>query len=116
MNYPLLPSFCAYLDILGFKKAIEEAYTKKGEQKLLSEIVEAFDQSAAAIKDMAKDSPTMAVKFFTDNVIVGCRQRVHLGTELGLLCVLLARFQLEMACKGFFIRGGISLGTLAIND
>jgi hypothetical protein len=116
MNYPLLPSFCAYLDILGFKKAIEEAYANKVEQKLLVEIVEALDQSAAELKDVGERFPTMAVKFFTDNVIVGCRQRLHLGTELGFLCVLLAKFQLEMACKGFFIRGGISIGTLAIND
>ena len=116
MNYPLLPSFCAYLDILGFKKAIEEAYANKFEQKLLVEIVEALDQSAAELKDVGERFPTMAVKFFTDNVIVGCHQRLHLGTELGFLCVLLAKFQLEMACKGFFIRGGVSIGTLEIND
>lgn len=116
MDYPLLPSLCAYLDILGFSKTIEEAYAQQREQQLLADVSEALKKSAAQLKEFVGRSPTMTVKFFTDNVVIGLQQTAWREMELLNLCWFLADYQLEMACKGFFIRGGISIGTLFSND
>jgi hypothetical protein len=116
MDYPLLPSFCAYLDILGFSLAIEEAYAQKREQQLLAEISEALNKSTVELKEFRGRSPAMTVKFFTDNIVIGLQQTCWDEMELLNLCWFVANYQMEMACKGFFIRGGISVGTLFSND
>ena len=115
----LLPSFCAYLDLLGFSDAIKEAYAQKREKHLLVEISEAFDKSAARLNEdheRGESSGPVTVKFFTDNVVVSYRRFHFFENELWYLCWLLADYQFAMARKGFFMRGGISTGTLANND
>ena len=116
MNEPLQPALCAYLDILGFTEAIERAYSERKEAKLLAEIYKALDAAAERINSAGERLPMVSVKFFTDNVVVGYSYWTGgAKAELGHLCNLVADFQLAMACMGFFIRGGISIGTLVIN-
>jgi hypothetical protein len=58
----------------------------------------------------------LKVKFFTDNLIVAYSVMVP-TTDLIHLCELLAQYQLSMALSnGLFLRGGISLGTMAFDE
>jgi hypothetical protein len=117
MNEFLRPSLCAYLDILGFAAAIDRAYSEGKEANLLTEISRALSVAAGDIKSAGERLPMVSVKFFTDNVVIGYSYWTKgAKAELSHFCELVAEFQLAMACMGFFIRGGISIGTLASND
>jgi hypothetical protein len=88
----LKSSLCASLDVLGFQDEIKRAYAEKREVKLLREIEETIKSAADDLEDMAARNPQI------------------------LTCELIADFQLNMACRGLFIRGGVSVGTLASDE
>lgn len=114
MDYHFQPSLCAFLDVLGFREVIETAYSEKNERHLLKDISDALNTATEEIKSFGEQTSMASVRFFTDSVIVGYTYWTkEANVELGHLCELLAHYQLTMACKGFFIRGGISIGTLA---
>ena len=114
MNASLLPSFCAFLDIFGFREVIARAYSENREAKLLAEVADALSASTGRMKSLKAKFPTFDVKLFTDNIVIGYRHLVN--PNLWHLCEVLSDYQLAMACKGFFIRGGVSTGTLAIDE
>ncbi len=114
MNLHLRPSFCAFLDILGFSDLIKRAYAEKKEHQLLRDIAGALSESAERIKSAAGKNSIITAKFFTDNAIVGYSYMLP-GPALLHLCELVADFQLAMACRGIFVRGGIAMGTLVID-
>jgi hypothetical protein len=113
----LRPSLCAVLDILGFSEAIRSAYSNGTEKQLLSEISKSLNTAADHIKSLSKPKSPLKVKFFTDSVVIGFEYWTESAKgELQDICSILADYQLTMACKGLFTRGGISVGTLAIDD
>ena len=115
----LRPSLCASLDVLGFQDEINRAYTENREVKLLHEIKETLKLAADDLTDFHTRNPEMMTtfRFFTDNVVIGYGWWTQgAKAELNDLCHLLADFQLNMACRGLFIRGGISIGTLASDE
>lgn len=119
MKLILKPSLCASLDILGFQDEINRAYHEKREVKLIHEIEETLRIAANYLEDFHRRNPHMmtTLRFFTDNVIIGYGWWTKEAKgELSELCDLLADFQLNMACRGLFIRGGISIGTLASDE
>lgn len=119
MKYLLRPSLCASVDILGFQDEIKRAYNEKRELKLLEEIKENLRVAADCLEDFHRRNSNMmtTLRFFTDNVIIGYDYWTQgAKAELSDICGLLADFQLNMACKGLFIRGGISIGTLASDE
>src|ERR1035441_1164079 len=112
----LKPSLCASLDVLGFQDEILRAYREKKERKLLREVEETLKSAADHLEEIHARNPQIltTLKFFTDNIVIGYLYVTpSFISELNHLCELLADFQLSMACKGLFIRGGISVGTLA---
>ena len=114
----LKPSLCASLDVLGFQDEILRAYDEKRERKLLREVEETLKSAADHLEEIhARNPQILTLKFFTDNIVIGYLY-VTPSPISGLdhLCELLADFQLSMACKGLFIRGGISVGTLASDE
>lgn len=119
MKYLLRPSLCASLDILGFQDEINRAYDEKRELKLLEQIKETLKAASDYLEDFHRRNSHMmtTLRFFTDNVIIGYGWWTEGAKgELSELCHLLADFQLNMACRGLFIRGGISIGTLASDE
>ena len=60
------------------------------------------------------------LKVFTDNILLGyplhSNELLHAEPEVFLAATHIAHYQLEMAREGFFIRGGISMGPLFIDD
>lgn len=119
MKYFLKPSLCASLDVLGFQDEIKRAYDEKREVNLLHEVADTLKSAADELADFHKRNPQILTtfRFFTDNLVIGYGWWTHgAKAELDDLCALLADFQLSMACKGLFIRGGISIGTLASDE
>jgi hypothetical protein len=112
----LKPSLCAFLDILGFSAVIEEAYTQGKQAHLLAEMTGVLDRAAERVRSAVERLAMLSVKFFTDNVVIGYSYLTKGAIpELMHLCELLADYQFEMACAGHFVRGGVSIGTLAVN-
>jgi hypothetical protein len=106
------------LDVLGFQKAIENSYSEGKEAKLLNEITEALNSATEQLKIWSQRTHDVKVRFFTDNVVIGltCDQATWFDPQLWDICWLVSHYQLAMACKGFFIRGGISMGTLSFGE
>lgn len=61
--------------------------------------------------------PRLNVKMFTDNIVVVYEDIIQ-GQLFNLchLCEMLSDLQLAMACRGYFIRGGIAFGTISISE
>jgi len=115
----LKPSLCASLDVLGFQDELKRAYNEKRERKLLHEIEETLKSAADELEDMHARNPQIltTLRFFTDNLVIGYEYwSSGAKVELDHLCALLAHFQMSMACRGLFVRGGISIGTLASDE
>ncbi len=61
-----------------------------------------------------KDS--YAVKAFTDNIVMGWPIHTDGESELGSTFFQLSFFQFNLTLAGFFIRGGLSIGPLYMDD
>jgi hypothetical protein len=111
-------SICAFLDILGFSEAIERAYKAGTQFELLEEIATALNAAKERLKDWQSGSdPILDVRFFTDCLVIRRTNFTNDGImELMDVCFAVNDFQLTMARKGFFVRGGISIGTMEVND
>lgn len=115
-NYLMLKSFCAYLDILGFKEKIESddrSYFAKYLQTLNSELqnidkkYDYFDESRRRFE----------IKIFTDNFVIGQPWgNEHGEIELSYLFDILSLMQLNFAKSDVFIRGAISISDLFMNE
>lgn len=117
----VLPSFCVYMDILGFSDLTIEANKNNQVQEL-------FDRLHRAIVEnpqISKHSPetdiirsTWQFKIFTDNVILG--QIIYRGSdaegEFGHTIEEVAYYQMSLALDGFFVRGGFTIGPLYVGE
>lgn len=112
----LRPSFCMFLDALGFNDLIEEA-TKTGTADAL--LKEFYDVHEASSKHWASMQASWEYKCFTDNVVFGCPtvdNTYDSEGEFGSIFTTAGFHQLEMALAGFFVRGGMAYGPLHMSD
>lgn len=121
----LLPSVVAFVDILGYKELVENSSKKGDAEELLRKLHRALKESNEHVNprysnvfhnDLKKDFS--AFRAFTDNIVIGHPiQEGSLGeAELGEVFRELSRFQMGLAMEGFFVRGGISIGDLYMDD
>lgn len=117
------PSFVCYADILGYSAlSLEAIETGKGDQFLV-DLRNALSYAYSRIRDrsekIGKES-FYVIKVFTDNVVVGYplkRVKQDYGMpELYDILSVFSEFQVGLASKGFFLRGGISYGELYMDD
>lgn len=107
-------SFCAYLDILGFKEMIIEAFKQNTYTQLLNRLRSAIMEKSELIK-----SPGYGrwhVKAFTDNIVLGCPFLLDRESEFGFVSTEMAYHQMDLALEGFFVRGGLSMGPLYMDE
>lgn len=109
-------SAVALVDILGYTDRIRTAHQNGTEQKELEWFHKQLIEVHPEIQDPSRAK--WRLKAWSDNVIVGYP---HLGTSVGRIeffqaCNNIGHFQLEMAARGLFIRGGIGVGTVHISD
>jgi hypothetical protein len=115
--------YCAFIDILGFKQLINDCRNPNKEfdqiklNDLLQKIERAQKKVLVQIKEQSKNS-NLKFKVFSDNILLAWPiNTLDDGeSEFGFLILLLLKYQLDMALKGFFVRGGFSRGQLFIND
>jgi len=109
-------SYCAFLDVLGFSDRIKESAENNERDKLLQEFHSIFKEMINQLEEETKDS-LLYFKSFTDNVLLACpRFSEDMESEFGFILWSISAYQLQMSLHGFFIRGGLSIGPLFIDD
>jgi hypothetical protein len=122
-NPKMLPSYCVYLDILGFKETFSKSFAEKKLEEFFDKYYKAITEVSGLIRKDEKDDPydgspaLWQQKIFTDNVVLGYPIKSRDGEgEFGNLIIQLTYTQMSLALEGFFLRGGFSLGDLYIDD
>jgi len=115
---PLLRrSVVTFIDILGYQDQVKKAVASGEEGTLLMSLRHAYDETYSHIKDVEESNrPHWLVKGFTDNIVIGYPVRLDAEPEMGDMFSNLCTFQLMMTIHGFFIRGGMAIGDLYMDD
>jgi hypothetical protein len=109
-------SYCAFLDILGFSARLRSSYRDGKENELLQRFHGIFNKKITSLKSDAQES-LLYLKSFSDNVLLAPPQfSDDLESEFGFILWSIKEYQYEMALQGFFIRGGLSVGKLFVDD
>ena len=109
-------SYCAFLDVLGFSERIRMSYKDNAGNKLLQEFHGIFERRITRLKSDTDES-LMYFKSFSDNVLLAHpRFSEDMESEFGFILWSISEYQFEIALQGFFIRGGLSVGPLFIDD
>ncbi len=119
----LRDSAVVWLDILGFQHAVTEARARGEEQRVLEMLAGALKDLVPRMKpslDFPDKPPPWVVKGFTDNFVLGFplsdRSPTRGMPELSIVLDRAGRFQLELAQAGFFVRGGVAVGPLYMDE
>ncbi|WP_416242652.1 hypothetical protein ACLSSQ_10595 [Azospira sp. APE16] len=109
-------SYCAFLDVLGFSARIRASYKDKTANKLLRQFHAIFERRINRLKSEVDES-LLYFKSFSDNVLLAHPRFSHdMESEFGFILWSISEYQFEMALQGFFIRGGLSVGNLFVDD
>lgn len=109
-------SYCAFLDVLGFSDRIKDSFKTSDGNALLQEFHGMLKRRIDELKEDTKDSH-LYMKSFTDNVILAHPILIEEGeAEFAFILWSLRVYQFEMAKKGLFIRGGLSVGELFVDE
>lgn len=113
-------SVVVFGDILGFSNDMRKAYDEGRAEELLIRLRSALNESYSLLKyesTITHDFPrAYATKTFTDNLVIGFPIVRDGESEMGNAFFHLGSMQLSMVQSGFFIRGGIAIGELYIDD
>lgn len=115
----LLTSYCVFMDILGFTNTITESFGKGEGEALFKRFYEVISSQAKLFKsDPDFHLPDRWIaKIFTDNIVLGHPFYSTDGeSEFGSIVWTVASYQLAMALEGFFVRGGIAIGDLFMDE
>jgi hypothetical protein len=117
-------SIVGFLDILGFSHAIQTTRESADSQRLVDKIVAAIADSREYVRrdladDFAKSSGHWALKFFSDNLVVGYPLESNdlspaAAAQFIIRCV--QRYQLRMALSGWFLRGAMTQGFICLTE
>lgn len=109
-------SYCAFMDVLGFSAQISESFDNNRGDELLRKFHAILSERISEMKK-EQDETLLYFKSFTDNVILAHpRFSQDLESEFGFILDSILEFQFRMALAGFFIRGGLSIGPLFIDE
>lgn len=107
-------SLCAYLDCLGFNEMMKE-----GSVETLDKFREAIREGKEYLKINSLELENVApipIKLFTDNIVFGIPIYAEECIELVRVIGFAGTFQLSMALKGYFYRGGVSKDELYLDN
>ena len=113
-------SVVAVLDVLGFAETMRAAYRNESSPKLLAELRSAMDDAYKNFEERKWNNEIRTswyVKAFTDNIVIG-HPVVFSDAEgeLGSVLLALREYQIEIVIAGFFVRGGVGIGELYMDD
>jgi len=111
-------SFCAFLDVLGFRQHVKEAQIAPGGiQAMLNTYLSAVSPPTDQLLETAAAVAAWQVVAFSDSVVLGYPlQTPDAEPEFGALEDELLRYQLVLALSGFFVRGGLAIGELFMDE
>jgi len=109
-------SVVVFADILGFKDETLRASDEKRADELLFKLSNTLEQAYIHLKHNNPDPRRWAIKTFSDNILVGFPISEDGGNEMIEAFFHFGILQWEMVRSGFFIRGGIAIGELFIDD
>ena len=122
----LVRSIVVLMDILGYTDLTRRAEKEGRSQNLLVELYESLKTAREQLEDtnLIIDAPTSCDRFilraFTDNIFIGwpiaTSTRTAAGAALRHALEKVSLFQLDMALRGFFVRGAISVGDVFIDE
>jgi hypothetical protein len=102
--------------VLGFSDRIRASYAN-GTQDVLLGTFHAILSKAVAKLSEDSEATLLYFKSFTDNVVLGHpRISEDMEAEFGFILWSLREYQFNMACNGFFVRGGLAVGPLFIDE
>lgn len=112
------------MDILGYTEMILTSQKNGTDAKVLSNLHSALSEGRSRLE--GKDLPEslqdlskkefFALKAFTDNIVIGWPIHSDAEVEFGSAFMYLAEFQFNMAIRGYFVRGAISVGPAFIDE
>jgi hypothetical protein len=109
-------SYCAFLDVLGFSERISQSFKSGKGDDLLQEFHALLKKQIASIEKDTNES-LLYFKSLTDNIILAHpRFSEDLESEFGFILWSISEYQFAMAQRGFFIRGGLSIGPLFVDS
>lgn len=109
-------SYCAFLDVLGFSERIQESSNNDKHNELLQEFHDIFEKMLSSLEESTTDS-LLYFKSFTDNILLAHpRFSKDMESEFGFILWAIKEYQFQMALHGFFVRGGLSINRLFIDD
>lgn len=113
-NKIVLNSYCIFCDILGFSKEIQN-HKSKYPNEHLNELCNAINIATSDLQE--NESGIFEIKTFTDNIVIGTPiKNLHPEEYFGLIILDIIMYQVQMILRGFFIRGGWSIGNLYMDD
>src|SRR5262249_15713262 len=111
-------SVVAFLDLLGYRAAVKRAHAEGRQHEFLVKLRTALDQSLSRLRDIVPGHRApWRVKAFTDNIVL-CFP-IFIEDEAGSLSIAIDRlaiFQLYMTLDGFFIRGGVAIADVYLDE
>lgn len=116
----LLPSIVAFIDILGFAEEIKASHAAGESNALLRRVMEVVHKWYSMMKGLPqlaeRGRRTWELKAFTDNVVIGHPIKWGGEPEFGRLISDVALLQIGFAHEGFFVRGGLAVGDLYMDE
>nr|WP_280971281.1 hypothetical protein [Cupriavidus gilardii]WDE72542.1 hypothetical protein [Cupriavidus gilardii] len=110
-------SYCAFLDVLGFSARIADSYRDETHNELLERFHGILARYIATLRETRDEYSMLYHKSFTDNVVLAHpRYSSDMEAEFGAILEAISQYQLQMALNGFFVRGGLAVGRLFIDD
>ena len=103
------------IDILGFKEIVEKAYKDKIEKKILINLKKAIQDTKQFC--MPNERYHTKYKLFSDNILIGLQIDKSINNfQLDYFIKIIAHYQMGMALHGYFIRGGLTIGSLYMDN
>ncbi|RZK48001.1 MAG: hypothetical protein EOO99_11735 [Pedobacter sp.] len=102
---------CCFIDILGFKKHIDETTKETGEDNIKK--IKSIKSVLKLSKRITKDhgiSNSKVITYFSDSIVISYNYNEPGQLFYTLLDLLYVSF--ELANKGYLTRGGVSIGKL----
>ena len=103
--------FCAFLDILGFKEIVKE---NGDADEACAKVVDALKAGLRTL-EYPLSHKLVDVKSFSDNLLFSLKYNI--GSKFVVpMFEFVCKYQRTLIQSGYFVRGGISLGGLYIDD
>lgn len=117
-------SVFVFMDILGYSDLMLQSQKAGTQQAVLRDLHSALSASRRGLEDLNmpaelrefSEKDFFALKAFTDNIVIGWPVHSDAETEFGSAFMRLAIFQFEMAIRGYFVRGAISVAPAYVDE